>query len=667
MKKFPFIKTVAGALVIAGVALAQVPINNLPQATLPLTGNETTIVQQSGTTKQAKVSAIGATAVPAGANTQIQFNNLGAFGANSNFIYNGSSDTLQLGSTLVPGTFSIGGCPGMTISGVALAIPEFCGNSNLQGNVEIHSFTSTSPAAGSFLYGVRARNSITVPQAVVAGDNLLTIGGAGFDGTNYTWGAHIHFLADGAPSAGVLPGAIDFQTTPAGSNTPVSRLFLDHFGAYLVNGSAGLAGQFLTSGGPGAAAGWTTVTATPPGGAVNSSQFNNGGVFGGVTLGTDQLLQGSAGAPQAVSVGNCGSSTQALSYSTATHLFGCQTISAAVTFANPTASLGLTAVNGVATTAMRSDAAPALDQTIAPTWTGTHKWTQSGTRVIPSYWCNGSGPVNDRCWGWDISSADVLRFDLVNDSGVATGVAFSIGNNAGVSDGLTLSATTTAAANLSSTGGSINSAATLAPGCTTTACKSLFLRDGSTFDALSAYGDGGITIGNAVTGGDKGVGTLNVLNGIFLNNVPVLTGNQTITLSGDVTGSGTTAIATTLANSGAAAGSYISTNVTVNAKGIVTAAHNGAVYGQMGGSPCTVGGNSSGIASCSVGATGNYTVTLSPGFTAANTYNCVANAVAGLSGAIASSGTLSATSVNVTTFVSTTATNMQFNLICIGF
>lgn len=47
-----------------------------------------------------------------------------------------------------------------------------------------------------------------------------------------------------------------------------------------------------------------------------------------------------------------------------------------------------------------------------------------------------------------------------------------------------------------------------------------------------------------------------------------LTANQTITLSGDVTGSGTTAITATLANSGVTAGTYNS--VTVNAKGLVT-------------------------------------------------------------------------------------------------
>jgi len=44
----------------------------------------------------------------------------------------------------------------------------------------------------------------------------------------------------------------------------------------------------------------------------------------------------------------------------------------AANFANPTASVGLTAVNGSAVTAMRSDASPALDQSITPTWTGIH-------------------------------------------------------------------------------------------------------------------------------------------------------------------------------------------------------------------------------------------------------------------------------------------------------
>jgi hypothetical protein len=43
--------------------------------------------------------------------------------------------------------------------------------------------------------------------------------------------------------------------------------------------------------------------------------------------------------------------------------------------ANPTASVGTAAVNGAATTFMRSDAAPAISLSIAPTWTAVHTFS----------------------------------------------------------------------------------------------------------------------------------------------------------------------------------------------------------------------------------------------------------------------------------------------------
>lgn len=48
------------------------------------------------------------------------------------------------------------------------------------------------------------------------------------------------------------------------------------------------------------------------------------------------------------------------------------------TGANPTASVGLTAVNGTANTFMRSDGSPALSQTITPVWTGLHQFSGAG-------------------------------------------------------------------------------------------------------------------------------------------------------------------------------------------------------------------------------------------------------------------------------------------------
>lgn len=60
--------------------------------------------------------------------------------------------------------------------------------------------------------------------------------------------------------------------------------------------------------------------------------------------------------------------------------------SAPITFANPTALVGLAPVNGVATSAMRSDAAPALDVSIAPTWTGQHIFANARTLVRSATW-----------------------------------------------------------------------------------------------------------------------------------------------------------------------------------------------------------------------------------------------------------------------------------------
>ena len=58
-------------------------------------------------------------------------------------------------------------------------------------------------------------------------------------------------------------------------------------------------------------------------------------------------------------------------------LLGSGDLTVSVSFANPAATIGLTATNGSASTAMRSDAAPALDQSIAPTWTASHTYSQS--------------------------------------------------------------------------------------------------------------------------------------------------------------------------------------------------------------------------------------------------------------------------------------------------
>lgn len=52
--------------------------------------------------------------------------------------------------------------------------------------------------------------------------------------------------------------------------------------------------------------------------------------------------------------------------------------------ANPTASVGTTAVNGSAATFLRSDGAPAINQAMTPTWTGLHRFRSSALFTVGS-------------------------------------------------------------------------------------------------------------------------------------------------------------------------------------------------------------------------------------------------------------------------------------------
>jgi hypothetical protein len=52
--------------------------------------------------------------------------------------------------------------------------------------------------------------------------------------------------------------------------------------------------------------------------------------------------------------------------------------------ADPTNLIGLTTINGTSSYYMRSDAAPAIDQGITPTWTGRHIWNSTTSNVVYS-------------------------------------------------------------------------------------------------------------------------------------------------------------------------------------------------------------------------------------------------------------------------------------------
>lgn len=86
---------------------------------------------------------------------------------------------------------------------------------------------------------------------------------------------------------------------------------------------------------------------------------------------------------------------------------------------NPTASVGLTAVNGSAGTFMRSDAAPPIDQAIAPVWTGTHTFSGTASGTVPALGIKNAAPVFD-IWNTASASTDQKRWGMqVTGSGGA--------------------------------------------------------------------------------------------------------------------------------------------------------------------------------------------------------------------------------------------------------
>lgn len=108
------------------------------------------------------------------------------------------------------------------------------------------------------------------------------------------------------------------------------------------------------------------------------------------------------------------------------------------TGATPTGSLGLTAVAGSAATFMRSDAAPALNQAISPTWTGSHTFSPTGGATV----FNGAATVNGSTASLSLLNLNTTAtgssvFLTFEQSGAATGF---VGNSGGANQLVTGSA-----------------------------------------------------------------------------------------------------------------------------------------------------------------------------------------------------------------------------------
>lgn len=101
--------------------------------------------------------------------------------------------------------------------------------------------------------------------------------------------------------------------------------------------------------------------------------------------------------------------------------------------ANPSASLGLAAVNGTAATFMRSDGAPALDVTMAPTWTGIHNYSAAEPRIKIT---QTGATTDEKLWDWDLASKVLtLRTRTDADGAGVTALTFTRGTGTAMTSG----------------------------------------------------------------------------------------------------------------------------------------------------------------------------------------------------------------------------------------
>ncbi len=260
---------------------------------------------------------------------------------------------------------------------------------------------------------------------------LATSGGTGF--ASYTQGdllyassgAALSRLADVAAGSYLRAGGVGANPLWSTVTLPNTATQGDLWYASAANVMSALAdvaaGSFLRSGGVSTAPAWSAITvpnAAVLGDVWYSSAASVVSALAGNTVATKKFLtQTGTGAVSAAPGWNTIASTDLPGSFNG--------------FANPTASVGLSTVNGAAATAMRSDGAPALSQAIVPLWTGLH--TFQGDTVSPSTATTGvligaqggtvpmitvvnsAAAANAKIWRQFISG-NVLSYDVVDDA-----------------------------------------------------------------------------------------------------------------------------------------------------------------------------------------------------------------------------------------------------------
>ena len=316
--------------------------------------------------------------------------------------------------------------------------------------------------------------------------------------------------------------------------------------------------------------------------------------FGSVAaMALDTLLQGQGTGvdPAAVSVPNCGSGTQALSYSTSTHTFGCQTISAGT---GTVTSVGLTAPS-----VFSISGSPV-------TSTGTLALTFAGAQTANQILATPSGTTG----ALGLRSLVLADIPAINLAGSGNGgVTGTLGVTSG-GEGLA-----TATLGDIRYGSGTNTISALA-GNTTTTKKFLTQMGTGTVSAAPAWGtvSSGDVSGLAASATTDTTNASNISSGtLALGRLPTQTGTGNIVLSASpaLTGSPTVGGQNICLANGTNCPGPASYKF---ASGVIT----------ISGVTCTLVQSQGNVSSCTGSGTGLAQVNFSPAFTAGT---CVADAV----------------------------------------